>query len=71
MSLSNQRTALINGVSVEQSEYEPKDRTRVDLGDEAEVRWWCKVLGVTRDELESTVQEVGPDAHEVRSHLRK
>jgi len=56
---------------VEQSEYEPKDRNRVDLGDEAEVRWWCKVLGVTRDELEHTVQEVGTDAHEVRSHLRK
>ena len=56
---------------MEQTEREPKDRNRVDLGDEAEVRWWCKILGVTRDELEHTVQEVGTDAHQVRSHLRK
>jgi len=56
---------------VEQTAYQPKDRNRVDLGDEPEVQWWCKLLGVTREELERTVQEVGTDAHEVRSHLRK
>jgi hypothetical protein len=49
----------------------PKDRNRVDLRDEAELLWWCQVLGVTEEQLRSLVQELGPDATKIREHVRK
>lgn len=49
----------------------PKHRDRVDLDDADEVRWWCKVLGVTEEELRQTVRHFGADAVQVRKHLTK
>jgi hypothetical protein len=49
----------------------PKDRDRVNLDDPSDLRWWCKVLGVTEAELRTAVQDVGTDATEVRKHVRK
>jgi hypothetical protein len=49
----------------------PKDRDRINVGDAAELNWWCQVLGVKEDELRRLVQELGPDAHKIRERVRK
>ena len=46
-----------------------RDRARISLGEEYEVRHWTKELGVTRKELEEAVKSVGNSAEKVRKHL--
>jgi hypothetical protein len=46
------------------------DRNRIDIHDPDEVRNWTKSLGVTKEELERAVQQVGVSADKVREHLR-
>lgn len=46
-----------------------RDRERIALGQEHEVRYWTETLGVTRQELETAVREVGNDAGAVRRRL--
>jgi hypothetical protein len=46
------------------------DRSRIALGEEHEVRYWIRELGVTRDELEQAVKSVGNNAQKIREHLR-
>lgn len=47
------------------------DRDRISLGQEHEVQYWTKALGVSRDELQKAVQAVGPTVDAVRRHLGK
>src|ERR1043166_7155227 len=37
----------------------PQDRTRVNLHQEHEVRYWTKTLGVSKEQLEAIVGRVG------------
>lgn len=48
-----------------------QDRSRINVHEEYEVRHWTEALGVTREELEKAVSEVGVSANAVREHLKK
>lgn len=47
-----------------------RDRNRINLSQEHEVRYWTQALGVTRDELHAAVAAVGSSADRVREHLK-
>lgn len=46
-----------------------QDRNRINVNEEWEVRHWTEALGVSREELERAVQQVGPSVDAVRQHL--
>lgn len=48
-----------------------QDRSRINVNEEWEVRHWTEALGVTREQLEKAVSEVGVMADAVREHLKK
>ena len=48
-----------------------QDRSRINVHEEWEVRHWTEALGVSREELERAVAEVGVSAEAVRQHLKK
>jgi hypothetical protein len=45
------------------------DRSRINLGEDYEVRYWCKELGVTRDELQHLVAEHGNAVDKIRTAI--
>lgn len=45
------------------------DRDRISLGQEHEVQYWTKALGVSPEQLQKAVQAVGPTAEAVRRYL--
>lgn len=47
----------------------PRDRSRISLTQDHEVRYWTQALGVTVETLQQAVQAVGPGAEAVRGHL--
>ena len=49
----------------------PQDRARINGHEEWEVRHWTEALGVSREELERAVQQVGTSAEAVRQHLAR
>ena len=49
----------------------PPLRNLIAMDDELEVKYWTKHLGVTRDELQRTVDKVGNAAAAVRKELAK
>ncbi|MBQ5942957.1 MULTISPECIES: DUF3606 domain-containing protein [unclassified Massilia] len=49
----------------------PQDRARINVHEEWEVRHWTEALGVSREELERAVQQVGTSAEAVRQHLAR
>jgi hypothetical protein len=49
----------------------PQDRNRVSLSEEWEVRYWTQTFGVSRERLQSIVDEVGHSAEAVRRKLGK
>jgi hypothetical protein len=44
----------------------PQDRSRINLDQAYEVRYWSKQLGCTEDELREAVRKVGNSADAVR-----
>lgn len=46
-----------------------QDRSRIDLSDEHEVRYWTGALAVPEDELRRLVAEAGDEAEAVRAAL--
>jgi hypothetical protein len=48
-----------------------QDRSRINVHEEWEVRHWTEALGVSREELERAVSEVGVSAEAVRQHLKQ
>lgn len=46
------------------------DRQRISLGEDYEVQYWTKELGVSREELERAVKTAGNSPEKVREHLR-
>jgi hypothetical protein len=46
------------------------DRDRIDVHQPHELRYWAQKFGVTAEELERAVQDVGPMATRVEEHLR-
>ena len=49
----------------------PADRSRINMSQDHEVRYWTQALGVSEDELRRAVGTVGSSADKVREHLGK
>jgi hypothetical protein len=49
----------------------PADRSRVNVNESWEVRYWCKEFGCTEEQLREAVKAVGVMAADVRQHFRK
>jgi len=45
------------------------DRSHINMHEDYEVKYWCKHLGVTREELQQLVDKVGNAARAVRKQL--
>lgn len=48
-----------------------QDRSRINVHEEHEVRYWTEALGVSREELAKAVEQVGVSASAVRAHLAR
>ena len=49
----------------------PQDRTRINVNEDWEVRYWSKELGVSQDRLRELVKQHGVSADAVRRALGK
>lgn len=49
----------------------PQDRSRINIEEEWEVRYWSQKLGVTPQQLKDAVKTVGPSADAVQKQLNK
>lgn len=47
----------------------PQDRSRINVNESHELRYWTKELGVTEEQLRAAVKAVGVSASAVRDHL--
>ncbi len=47
----------------------PADRSRINVHEDWEVKWWCKQLGVTEQQLRDAVKAVGSKVSDVKRHL--
>jgi hypothetical protein len=45
------------------------DDSRINIGQDYEVRYWCEKLRVSPEQLKSAVAKVGPLVKHVREHL--
>jgi len=48
-----------------------QDRSRINMSEDYEVRYWTKHLGVSSEELQRAVDKVGNSASAVRKQLGK
>jgi hypothetical protein len=49
----------------------PQDRSRINLSEDYEVRYWTDKLGISKSQLEEVVRKVGSSASAVEEELRK
>jgi hypothetical protein len=49
----------------------PQDAARISLEEDYEVRYWTEKWGITREQLEEAVQQVGHSASAVAIYLQK
>jgi hypothetical protein len=47
----------------------PQDRSRVNVHEAWEVRWWCREFGCTEQQLRDAVRKVGVSVAAVRREL--
>ncbi|MDR0182080.1 DUF3606 domain-containing protein [Lysobacter arvi] len=47
------------------------DRSRINVHQEHEVRYWTQALDVTEEELRAAVDAVGPAASKVREYFQR
>lgn len=45
------------------------DRSRINIHEDYERRYWAKKLGISEEELKAVVQEVGPMVKDVEKEL--
>ncbi len=45
------------------------DRSKINMSEDYEVKYWCQHLGVTRDELQKVIDKVGNSAKAVEKEL--
>jgi hypothetical protein len=48
-----------------------QDRSRINMSEDFEVRYWTEALGVSRERLEELVREHGSSAEKIREALGK
>jgi Protein of unknown function (DUF3606) len=49
---------------------ETRDVSRIDIGQESEVRYWMQALGASAKDIKRAVRLVGCNLDKVREHLR-
>ncbi|MDR6828971.1 hypothetical protein J2X48_002887 [Bosea sp. BE271] len=49
----------------------PQDRSRINLSEDYEVRYWTDRFGVSKAQLEAAVREVGASSDAVETELRR
>jgi hypothetical protein len=49
----------------------PADRTRINVSEDYELRYWSEKFGVSHDELKAAVKKVGVMASDVEQALKK
>jgi hypothetical protein len=49
----------------------PQDRSRINLNEDWEIRYWTKELGVTKERLEDAIAKVGNSTDAVREQVAK
>jgi hypothetical protein len=49
----------------------PRDRTRVNMNEDYEVRYWTQTLGVSKERLAELAREHGNSAEKIRAALGK
>ncbi len=49
----------------------PQDRSRINVHEEWELRYWTEELGVSKERLAELVKEVGPTVAAVRQRLTR
>jgi hypothetical protein len=49
----------------------PQDASKINIHEAWEVEYWCKALGVTKEQLIAAVKAAGVSAAAVRRHLGK
>lgn len=49
----------------------PADRSRININEEHEVRYWTETLKCTVEQLRAAVNSVGADEDNVRAYLQK
>ena len=49
----------------------PRDRSRINVEEDYEVRYWAELFGVAYQQLRGAVQTVGVSADKVREYLRR
>jgi Protein of unknown function (DUF3606) len=47
-----------------------QDRTRINIHEDHEIRYWTQKFGVSHDQLKAAVQKVGPSAAAVEKELK-
>jgi hypothetical protein len=47
----------------------PQDRSRVNLSEDYEVRYWTKEFGVSEQELRDAVKKVGSSSQQLAQHF--
>jgi hypothetical protein len=47
----------------------PQDRSKINMHEDYEVKYWCKHLGVSPSELQKVVEKVGNAAKAVEKEL--
>lgn len=51
--------------------YDPALAQRIDLTRQMDVAYWCRVFGVSTEQLREAVQHAGHEVHEVRRYLSR
>ena len=54
---------------VDEAEFEPLDRARVDLLDPLEAAYWCREFRCTQAELQDAIEKVGTHTSAVREYF--
>jgi hypothetical protein len=49
----------------------PRDRARVDVNEDWELRYWSHKFDVTPDRLKEVVDQVGPMASDVKHYIER
>ena len=49
----------------------PQDRTRINVNEDYELRYWSERFGVSQQKLKEAVAAVGVSASAVEAHLKK
>ena len=58
-------------MSDDKTKRHPLDGKRIDINDSSEVRNWCNILNVTKDQLTACVRNAGTSSEAVRKCLGK